>query len=301
MTPKQLKVIAIVLVVALALWGVSELVSGRSDKTAGERVFAGLDLASIDSFVITRKTDTLHFVKRPSLWTVNGHLASGLEMDGFFKQLADTTPTEVAAENSASHQRMGVDSIVSRRLQIYAGGQVKSDIFVGERGPDYQSSYVRRPGEARVSLRYGPFAGFVDRAVDDWREKRMANVPPDSVARVDVTRKHRRYSIVKKDGTWQFADGKAVDTAAVSRFLKGLHPLTATGIAAPADVKNVRFTTPDARVVLKGAGGQTLVNLVADSMPNGYWVQADSGGPVYRNGVWIADEMAPWDSTLRKK
>ena len=28
---------------------------------------------------------------------------------------------------------------------------------------------------------------------------------------------------------------------------------------------------------------------------------ADTGGPIYRNGVWVADEMAPWDSTLRAK
>jgi hypothetical protein len=302
MTPKQLRVIALVLVILLVLWGASELLTKKSDKTMGERVFPAVDVSTVDSIVILRKADTLHLLKRPNgLWTVNGELASGPEMEGFFKQLSDSTPPEIAAENSASHQRMGVDSVGGRRVRVFGGGQTRIDVFVGERGPDYQSSYVRRPGEQRVYLRYGPFAGFVDRGMDDWREHRMANITPDSAARVDVQRNNRRYSLVKKDGKWQFADGGAVDTAAVSRFLKSLAPLNATGFATAAEAKNVKFTKPELRLVVRDGKGNPLVNLMADSMPNGYWVRADSGGPIYRNGVWIADEMTPADTTLRAK
>ena len=129
----------------------------------------------------------------------------------------------------------------------------------------------------------------------------MANVTPDSVARVDVQRENRRYSLVKKDGNWQFGDGRPVDTAAVARYLKALSPLSATGFATATEAKTIRFTRPDVRVQVKDAAGNTLVHLVADSMANGYWVRADTGGPIFRNGIWVADEMAPWDSTLRKK
>ncbi|MBI4501958.1 MAG: DUF4340 domain-containing protein [Gemmatimonadetes bacterium] len=301
MTAKQLKVIALALVVALVLWGASELLSKKSDTTMGARLFPALSATDVDSIVIMRKADTMHLVNRKSFWTVNGQLASGTEMEGFFKQLADTAPPEIAAENAASHQQMGVDSLGGRRVRIYGGGQAKVDLLVGERGPDYQSSYVRRPGEERTYLRYGPFAGFVDRSMDDWRERRMANIQPDSVARVDVQRNSRRYGLVKKDGRWQFADGAAVDTAAVSRFLKSLSPLTATGFASDSESRKIKFSQPDLRLQVRDAKGNVLVHLVADSMPNGYWVRADTGGPVYRNGVWIADEMTPADTTLRAK
>jgi uncharacterized protein DUF4340 len=301
MTPKQLKTIALALVIALVLWGASELLTRKSDKVMGQRIFPALESSTVDSIVIMRKTDTLHLIKGRGFWTVNRQLASGVEMEGFFKQLADTTSPEIAAENSASHQRMGVDSVGSRRVKIFGAGQTRVDLFVGERGPDYQSSYVRRPNEQRVYLRYGPFAGFVDRGVDDWREHRMANVRPDSVASIEVQRKSVRYTLVKKDGKWQFANGGAVDTAAVSRLIKNLSPLSATGFATPEEGKKISFSKPDVRVVVKDAKGGTMVNLIADSMPNGYWVRADSGGPIYRNGVWIADEMAPWDTTVRAK
>src|SRR6185295_11443181 len=152
MTPKQIKIILVVLGVLLVLWGASEAFSRKSDKVMGERIFPPLDQGGVDSVVITRKADTSHLVRRQGFWTVNGELAAQTEMDGFFKQLADTTSPEIAAENSASHQRMGVDSTASRRVRIYAGGQPKVDLLVGERGPDYQSSYVRRPSEQRVYL-----------------------------------------------------------------------------------------------------------------------------------------------------
>ncbi|MBI4421651.1 MAG: DUF4340 domain-containing protein [Gemmatimonadetes bacterium] len=303
MSPKQLKVISGALAVLLLLWGASELFSRKSDKTLGERLFPPLALTDVDSIVIARKADTVRLV-RPAgrgIWMVNGHLASALEMEGFFKVLADTARPEIAAENAASHQRMGVDSAGGRKVKVYGGGQVKLDVIVGERGPDYQSSYLRRPTEERVYLRLGPFAGFVDRGVDDWREHRMANLTVDSVGQVDVTRHGRRYSLVKKDGTWQFADGKPADSAAVARYLRNLSPLNATGFATPNEARSISFARPDLRLLVKDARGGTVLHLLGDSMPNGYWVRADSGGPIYRNGVWVADEMAPHDSTLRAK
>jgi hypothetical protein len=83
--------------------------------------------------------------------------------------------------------------------------------------------------------------------------------------------------------------------------LKSLSPLTATGFAADSEARKIKFTKPDLAVLVRGLKGDTLVHLIADSMANGYWVRADSGGPIYRNGVWVADEMAPHDSTLRAK
>lgn len=301
MTSKQLKQIAVALVVLLLLWGASEILLNRSDRTRGERIVPAVDQARTDSVVIARQADTVRLARRNGIWTVNGQLASPDEVEGFFRQLGDTTPPEIAAQSSAVHGRMGVDSSKGRMVQVYQGGQAAVRLIVGERGPDYQSSYVRRPGEEVVYLRYGPFAGFVDRAVDDWREKRMANVPPDSVAQVDVTRHRVRYSLKRDNSGWVFGNGQRADSNSVLSFLQKLHPLNATGFATPNEIRGISFARPDLRLVMRNHRGEVITNLVGDSMPNGYWVRHDSGGPVFRNGVWIADEMTPHDSTLKKR
>lgn len=299
MTPKQLKQIAIMLVVLLALWGVSEVFSRRSDRTAGDVLYSSVPQSQVDSVVIARAQDTVRLIRHPEYWAVNGHRASPLELEGFFRQLGDTARPEIASESKAVHQRMGLDSAQGRKVRVFAGGKPAIELVVGERGPDYQSSYVRKPGEDRVYLRFGPFAGFVDRGVDDWREHRMANIPKDSARRADVTRHGRRYSLVRKDGTWQFADGRPADSVLAQKLLNSLSPATATGFATAEDARKINFRQPDLRVVVIGTHNDTLIHLVGDSMPNGYWVRNDSGGPVFRNGVWIADEIAPHDSTLR--
>src|SRR5438445_13402633 len=131
MTPKQLKTIAIALGVLLLLWGASELLSGKSDKIMGARLLPPLTATEVDSIVVMRKADTVHLAKQTKgYWTVNGKLASPLEMEGFFKVLADTTRPEIAAENAASHKRMGVDSAGGRKVKIYGGGEIKVDLSV---------------------------------------------------------------------------------------------------------------------------------------------------------------------------
>lgn len=299
MTAKQLRQIMLALVVLLALWGVSEIFSRRSDRTAGQSLYTPIPQAQVDSVVISRPADTVRLARHAAYWSVNGHRASPLELDGFFQQLADSSPPDIAGESKAVHERMGLDDAKGRVVRVYAGGKPVIELVVGERGPDYQSSYVRKPGEDRVYLRLGPFAGFVDRGVDDWREHRMANIPKDSARRIDITRHARRYSLVRKDTTWQFADGRPAEPVLTQKLLSSLSPATATGFASAEEAKKISFQRPDLRVVVIGTHNDTLIHLVADSMPNGYWVRNDSGGPIFRNGVWVADEIAPHDSTLR--
>ncbi|MSR06036.1 MAG: DUF4340 domain-containing protein [Gemmatimonadetes bacterium] len=299
MTPKQLRLIARVLVVLLVLWGVSEFLSRRSDKTVGAKLYSAVPMSLTDSIVIARDTDTVRLVRYPKYWSVNGHRASALELEGFFKQVADTTPPEIAGESKAVHERMGLDSAKGRYVRVFSQGKPVIELIVGQRGPDYQSSFVRKSGEERVYLRLGPFAGFVDRGVDDWREHQQANIPVDSARRVDVTRHARRYALVRKDTVWQFSDGRPAESVLVQRLLRNLSPSNATGFATAEEAKKINFRNPDLRVVVIGTHDDTLTSLWADSMPNGYWVQHDSGGPIFRNGVWIADEIAPNDSTLR--
>lgn len=301
MTPRQLKQVAGVLAVLVALWGVSEFLSGRSDPTAGETLFQPVPQAQVDSILIQRPQDTIRLVKHPAWWAVNGHRASPDELSGLFQQMADSTPPEIAGESKAVHARMGLGPDSARHVQVFSGGTAVIDLLVGSRGPDYQSSYVRKPTEDRVYLRFGPFAGFVDRAVDDWREHRMASIPVDSARRVHVTRHARRYSLVRKDTVWQFADGRPADQELARKLLRSLSPARATGFASAEDAKKISFARPDLNVLVIGTHNDTLIHLLGDSMPNGYWVRNDSGGPIFRNGVWIADEIAPHDSTLAGK
>src|SRR5205823_8637387 len=132
------------------------------------------------------------------------------------------------AEDSSSFGRMGVASAAGRWLRISSGRKPLFRLLVGGRGSDYASAYVRRPGEARVYLWRGRLAGLVDRAADEWRDKRIAVVQPDSVQTVEVDRGKDRYTLQRRDKTWTL--GRApTDSGAVARLLERYRSIVAVG------------------------------------------------------------------------
>src|SRR5205823_6310082 len=79
------------------------------------------------------------------------------------------------------------------------------------------SAYVRRPGDSHVFLCRGRLASLADRAADEWRDKRIAVVTPDSVVLVDVERGKDRYTLRRAGKAWTL-DRAAADPGAVARL-----------------------------------------------------------------------------------
>ncbi len=302
MSPKQLRNVAIVLGVVVLLWGASELLSRGSDDTSGDPVLPTFTQAEVDSVQLSNAEGTVRLAKAPDGgWTVNGFRASPNLIEDFFKTTTTQATPTLAAENPELHSRMGVDSASGKFLRIVGGGATMVDLIIGGRGRDYVSSFVRRPGDNRVFLHPARLAGYLDRNVDDWRDPRMATITPENVAQVDITRRRGGYTLVRKDGVWQFANDSPLDTAAVRRLLNRFNPLNATGFATPEQADSADFRRPDIRVVLRGPAGDTLTDLVFDSTSTGYFVRERKEETIYRTGVWVADEVAPADTTLMPK
>jgi hypothetical protein len=73
----------------------------------------------------------------------------------------------------------------------------------------------------------------------------------------------------------------------------------AAGFATPAQTDSARFSPPDRRVRLLRRDGTPLLTLAFDSTGGGMLVRSDTGKIVYRVDAYIADQLAPVDSTLR--
>jgi hypothetical protein len=298
-TPKQLLRAALALVILVFLWGAVQLFrKSRADRPVGIRMPV-TSAAATDSIVIISSSDTLRVVRHPQGWTVNGFPADTSAVNQFFSALADTTATsEMVAESPGSLPRLGVDS-TGRRVVIWSGGQSHLDLVFGRHGPDFEGVYVRRPAESVVYLLHGGLPDAVERRLDDWRDKKMAAVPPDSVTRVEIARGARSYRLVRDQG-WRFADGTPADSAAVVRLLENFRALSATGFPSPAQADSARFTRPRRQLRLFGPSGPRLT-LLFDSTASGFLVRADTARAVYLFSSWAADQLTPPDSLLRKR
>jgi hypothetical protein len=304
MTPKQLARLAMVLVALLLLWGGASLArrGSRGPSESDRFVLPPIASDSADSVIIARPADTTRLVRRDSAtWMVNGHPAARSAIQELFSALADTARrTELVAGRSASHSALGVDSAKGAKVRIVRGDTTVADLVQGKRGPGLDGGYFRAAGDSAVYLVGGNLAQVLERSQDEWRDRRIAGAAADSVARIEVRRGRRSYSVRRDGAGWALESGPA-DSAAIAALLADYRQVEAAGFATKAQADSARFARPDRQAALLRADGRPLVTLAFDSTANGFWVKAGEDSTVYRVDTWFADRLTPADSTLRVK
>ena len=307
MSPRHLRLIALGLAIVLLLWGSSELLSRGSRRVTDRLALAALVQNEIDTIAVVKGTDSLVLARQAGdAWTINGHRTTADAAHELFMAIADIGQPELVAQDSSSFARLGVDSATGHRLQFRGRGKPLLELVVG-RGAEYATAYVRRPGETRVYLFTGRLAQLMDRGPDEWRDKRIAAVEPDSVTGVAVERGTDRWSLTRDGHAWKL-DGTAADSGAVARALEKYRAITAAGFATPAQADSARrqrAARPARRLTLRGARGTLLLSLVFDSIPGAFWVRRIGGtvaggepGTLYRMNSWDADGLTPVGHSL---
>jgi uncharacterized protein DUF4340 len=299
----HLKWIAGGLAVLLLLWGGSAVLSRGSDTVTGSLALPALVPADADTVLIVRGADSIVLAKQPpAAWTVNGRRAPPDDVGDLFRALQDSVHPELVAQDSASFARLSVDSAAGRWLRIRGGGRLRLQLIVGARGSEFQSAYVRRPGDSRVYLWRGRLAQLVDRRADDWRDKRIAALDPDSVSALDVSRGKDRYTMARAGKRWT-VNGAGADSVAVARYLERLRAITAAGFATTGAIDSLKAGHATRRFTARGGAGRVLLALAFDSTAGGFLVRvaAGSGGEgatVYRMNSWDVDGVTPASRSL---
>jgi len=303
MSARTLARLAMLLGVLLLLWGGAALGRRHSETApaATDRFrLPAPAIGAVDTVRIAKPADTVVLARRDSTWTVNGHAASRTAVGEFFTALADTTARpELVAERPASHAGLGVDSTGGTRVRLLRRDSLVGEFIAGHRSTDLDGGYFRLANQPQVYLLSGALAGLLERGADDWRDHRIASVPVDSIATIQVQRGARGYKVSKGEKGWALAPGGPVDTAAVSRLRQAFGEIDAAGFASSAQADSARFDRPDRRVTLLRADGAPLLRLAFDSTAQGFWVRADSATTIYRMEAWAVDRLTPADSTLR--
>lgn len=301
MSLDQLKKLSIALGVLVVAWLGIEII--RDDPGDGFTMFEIPDVteSSVDSVLFVRAVDRVRLARNPNgRWTVNGFRADSATVAGMFEDLLDDIKAELVAENSASHGRFTIGEDEARSVEIFQGGEAVVHLLVGKRGRDFQSVYLRWPGDDAVYVARTELGTFVDRPINDWRDKRIATVAADSVGQVEVTNARGTYLLARADsGQWSL-DGESADSAAVVRLLNQFGSINASGFPSEAQMDSVDLSNPDRRLVLRNRSNQLLWELAFDSTAaSGYWVRRNGDSTIFRLDRFRVDQLVPADSTLR--
>lgn len=298
MKGNTLRAIALVLMLLIGVWLGARLLSHRSDSVRATLRLPRITAAQTDSIVIRHQRDTVRLARTGTTWTVNGLRAGSEPIGQLFVAFLDTVAPELAGMSPSSFQRMGVDSAGGYWLSIWSGGKATVQLVIGAQATETASGYLRRAGSDSILLWRGELIDLTRRPVDQWRDRRIVGVAPESVLAVDVTAR-RPYALRKSGATWRFAGGGATDSARVAGLLSEYRSFSASGFGTAAQADSGRKPAARRVVTLAGAGGRKLMEMTFDSSATGIWARLAGDSNVYRVDAWRLNSFAPPDSALR--
>jgi hypothetical protein len=298
MSTNQLRVIALALMLLISGWLGARLLSHKSDVIRGRLILPSVKAEQTDSIVIRHGTDTLRLVRAGTAWTVNGYRAGREPVGQLFLAFIDTTVPDLAAVSPSSFQRMGVDSSSGYWLRVWSGGQPTVKLVIGALAPQASSGYVRREGSDSILLWRGNLVDLARRQVNEWRDRQIGAVVPESVFSVNVTAR-RSYGLRRSGTNWRFAAGGAADSGKVAGLLALYRGFTASGFGTAAQADSGKKPAARRTLALVGAGGAKLLELTFDSSSTGIWARRTGEDYVYRVDAWRLNSFVPPDSALR--
>jgi hypothetical protein len=298
MSTNQLRVIALALMLLISGWLGARLLSHKSDVIRGRLMLPPVRAEQTDSIVIRHGADTLRLVRAGTAWTVNGYRAGKEPVGQLFLAFIDTTVPDLAAVSPSSFQRMGVDSSSGYWLRVWSGGQPTVKLVIGALAPQASSGYVRREGSDSILLWRGNLVDLARRQVNEWRDRQIGAVVPESVFSVNVTAR-RSYGLRRSGTNWRFAAGGAADSGKVAGLLALYRGFTASGFGTAAQADSGKKPAARRTLALVGAGGAKLLELTFDSSSTGIWARRTGEDYVYRVDAWRLNSFVPPDSALR--
>jgi hypothetical protein len=303
MSARQLIRLALVFLGLLVLWGAAALGRSRGTAKAGGESLRLPPVArgAADTIVLTRAGASVVLARKDSTaWTANGFPAAMPAVNELLDALADSsTSSDLVAERKSSQADLGVDSAHGTWMRVKAKGKSLLAVVAGNRSPDFSGGYARLPDQERTYMLHGRLVEAATRPADDWRDHRIAAVPADSIGGVEVARGARRYQLERKGTQWSLSTGGTVDTGRVAMLLGGYKTIEAGGFATPAQADSARFNPPARRLRLVRKDGSPLLTLLFDSTAAGMRVKSDTGKTIYTMDAYVADQLAPADSSLR--
>ncbi|MGH7510463.1 MAG: DUF4340 domain-containing protein [Gemmatimonadales bacterium] len=311
MSSQQLLRLAAVLAAVLVLWGVVALASrGSEGSTERGSILVRIDTATIDTIALTEPGDTTTLTRDgTAAWRVNGHRAEAQAVSELLEALVDTgASVELIARNPSSHSRLRVTEDSGRRIRVVDGGRIALDLIAGKQTSDWAGVYLRRANQPEVYVVRGDLPSALTRSGDEWRDRTIATVSPDSIGTIEIRRGSRSYKLLRKGSSWVFTSGASADSVAVANLISSYKNLEVDGFANAAQEDSLSFARPRRTARLLDRRGTPLLSLAFDSIASGIWVRlADArigrpaNGQAYRLETWTADRLTPAESTLRKQ
>ena len=226
------KVLLIILVALLAIFGLSKFFSGNDDSSFNPE-FIRVDKDAVTKIVLHSKADSQAeavLTKSGDGWTLskNGksHQASIESVDNLLAQLASVKTNYIAAKSSDKWGEYELNADQASQITVYGGSKVLADIYVGKFSVNQQAqqitSFFRVADKDDIYAVIGMAGMMLGQGSDSYRNKKLMNLQLSDIESLNYEG-DKVYQVSKAlDGMWLMDGDAAIDSTKVKNFLMNL-------------------------------------------------------------------------------
>ncbi len=250
---KRILIPAVILVVIVGIWLVQSRMESKSIAPKTVPHFLQINLSEINHIDVRTTADTLTFRLTDSKWILDGtppRVTDSNAVETMISAVANLKVGNVISENPERQREFLVDTTAGNFVQFYNGDKLLGSLFIGKMSPDFAHTYIRKPGSKQVYLAEGMLTYIFNRKHNQWLNRTIFTLNPDSVKSVEFIYADNTFHISKSASQWYVAkkpyrDSLQADSLKVENFLVQFCRLKASDFAGSADSGLVQFNPPD--------------------------------------------------------
>ncbi|MDK9700819.1 MAG: DUF4340 domain-containing protein [bacterium] len=167
-------------------------------------VFLLVDTTKISEISIKQGTTTTLLKKEGGEWRMKQPVDWPVQAWAMTNMLnsIDTLEVEyIVTEDPTKYKDFEVDDEKGALITINTGKE-KVEFVVGSLGATWRHTHMRKPGDKNVYLVKGSIRSYLVKRPDDWRDRRIFNIPDDSLLAVTAKFDKGGWTLAKDDTTW---------------------------------------------------------------------------------------------------
>jgi hypothetical protein len=283
----------LILVIALLIVGALVFFIERPfDKRGGQAegdllVFPDFEPWKVNKILIGNGRLTLE--NRDGNWflitTAGPYPADRSQISALLQAIRELKRDNIASENEEKQSLFGLKAGEGTEVAVYdLDGQKIADFFVGKKGPDGLSAYVRRADADEVILQPGTLRDHLDKPGKFWRDRKVFPVKAEEVVQITL-RIHEETIVLNRDtkGGWFIVKpvSQKADDGRVEQMLTVLNELEVTDFAEQLKPAEAGLVSPQLRLAVRLKDRTTKMLLIGQPANEwGYYAMAGEGQPI---------------------
>ncbi|MBU1110921.1 DUF4340 domain-containing protein [Patescibacteria group bacterium] len=246
--------------------------------------FSKLAKETVNIIVIkTAEENEVRLEKRNNSWVVadQGSVPANQDrVDDILRVTTELIREELISENPDKQSDLQVNSS-GTRVQLYQGDNVVADYYVGQVGPDFYSTYVRKEGEDKVYLVNKVLASVVMPL--DWRNLTIMEFDFNEVVKLTVQNGDIQFALEKQDTEWKVVNStESVDADKVMDIIYDLAYLKAEDIDISISTTDAGLDNPARQYQVELNSGVSQSLFIGNQVDDKIYVKSNGTETIYQ-------------------